>query len=668
MTMNHTTSTLRRRLLQGSEKAHGLGAASRRPPFGAIDVAINSVEQNSVKPNSPAAFHRARAETLHQRGNLDAALDAARLAVKHDQNCAVTWDTLGLILAERDELAESCECYIKAVLLDPNYTKAIHNFAVVLQKLGKLDKAEIQYRAAIFTAPDNLDIKLNFATLLATLGRYHEALEIAEAVLKHNPKIVKAHIIASAIECSIGKHDAALTRVERALALAPDQIQLLTRRADLLCALGRSDAALADCNQVLSMIPHHPDALHVKAQILLALNQPQLALDAFRSAEMVSPTPAKVIADRAWLLAEIGRKDEALAALSHALKIQPDLGAAWCSRAFLKRYTSGDPDIEIMEKIADNANTPFRERMHLSFALGRAYLDMREGEKAFARLDFGNRLKRATLNYDVRADAQKFAKIAANYSGENLSRLAGAGAPSARPIFVFGMARSGTTLVEQILASHARVQGTGETTHLHDVVEKQLHTPALEFTPDHLAALGHQYLNRADPDPMNGLRFVDKTPSNFLYVGPISAILPGARMIHCRRNPLDTCLSSYSLLFKKGLEYSYDLGELGRYYRLYLELMEHWRNVLPAENMLEIDYDALVNDIEGQVRKILDFCALPWDANCLRFYDTDRRVTTASLDQVRAPIFKTSVGRAQPFRPWLGALEAALASPIDYAN
>jgi hypothetical protein len=157
------------------------------------------------------------------------------------------------------------------------------------------------------------------------------------------------------------------------------------------------------------------------------------------------------------------------------------------------------------------------------------------------------------------------------------------------------------------------------------------------------------------------LRLVDKMPSNFLHAGLISLILPGARMIHCRRDPLDTCLSCYSLLFTSGHEYSYDLGELGRFYRLYRSLMAHWRRILRPESFLEIDYETLVRNTDGEVRKILDFCGLPWDTACLRFHETNRRVTSASLDQVRSPVYANSIGRAQPFRRWLGTLEAALA-------
>jgi hypothetical protein len=248
-----------------------------------------------------------------------------------------------------------------------------------------------------------------------------------------------------------------------------------------------------------------------------------------------------------------------------------------------------------------------------------------------------------------------------------LSHFAGAGAPSSRPIFVFGMPRSGTTLVEQILASHPLVRGTGESAHLDTLAKTAIFLPSLSgLTPDGLTSCGQRYLAMAGAGVPDQLHFVDKTTTNFLYAGLISLILPKAWMIHCCRNPLDTCLSCYSLLFADGHEFSYDFGELGHYYRLYRELMAHWSNVLPSGTILDIDYEALVNDPEGQVRKILAFCGLPWDASCLRFYETQRLVTTSSLDQVRSPIYRSSVGRSQSFRPWLAELEAALGNAAPF--
>jgi tetratricopeptide (TPR) repeat protein len=580
---------------------------------------------------------------------------------------AQAWQTLGTILVERGALAEGRDCYAAAVRIEPDFLQALNNLAVVLQRLGELGAAEARYREVLRIAPENPETLLNFAALHGELGRCREGLEIAERVLDRSPGMVRAHLIASELERGMGRYASALVRVERALAVAPGQIEILTRRAHILCALGRWDTVLDDCDRVLGVAPNDADALHARALALQGLNRTTASLEAFHAAETASPMPAPIITSRGWLLAEMGRKDEALATLDRALTLEPNFATAWYYRASLTSYAPGDRDLVVMERMADNPDAPYRTKLCLSFALGKAYLDMGDGERAFARLGEGNRLQRALLDYEPDADARRFAEIAATFSADTLSRRAGSGHPSTRPIFVFGMPRSGTTLIEQILASHPLVQGVGEPTHLRDIAEVPgLPAGVPDLAPEDLAALGRRYLDLVGADVPDTLRLVDKMPLNFRHAGLISLILPGARMIHCRRDPLDTCLSCYSLLFTSGQEYSYDLDELGRFYRLYGRLTAHWRQVLPPDSLIEIDYETLVGDTEGEVRKILDFCGLPWDPACLRFYETTRRVTSASLNQVRSPIYAKGIGRAQSFRSWLGALEAALAdrSPL----
>jgi hypothetical protein len=314
-----------------------------------------------------------------------------------------------------------------------------------------------------------------------------------------------------------------------------------------------------------------------------------------------------------------------------------------------------------MTSIAGNPDARYQDRLLLSFALGQFYLDQSDGGEAFHWLEMGNRLKRSTIHYEWEADRRRFAEIMAIFSPETMSRLGGVGDSSTRPIFVFGMPRSGTSLVEQVLASHPMVFGMGEPIYLAEMAEAPGFLERIpELLPTELASLGRRYLALTSTDSVETPRLVDKMPWNFLYAGLISLILPGARMIHCRRDPLDTCLSCYSLLFSRGYEYAYDQTELGRFYRLYESLMAHWQKVLPTKAVLEVAYEKLVEDTEFEVRRILDFCSLPWDEACLRFYQTPRRVASASLNQVRSPIYRTSVGRAQQFIPWLKPLEAAL--------
>ncbi|HEY2660889.1 MAG TPA: sulfotransferase [Caulobacteraceae bacterium] len=589
-------------------------------------------------------------------------LARAIAAVERDPTDAEAWNMLGGVRIQRGELAQSRDCFARAAEIDPGFVKALNNLAVTLQQLGDLEAAAMRYRQVLELAPGHQDIQFNYAALLGALGRHAEGLARADHLVGLAPDMIKAHLLAADFERDLGRSPEALARLERALALAPDQVEALTRRAHIRRQLGQWRLALSDCDHALTLAPGAADALHLRAQALQGLDRPIEALEAFATAEAVSPAPARIITSRAILLGELGRRDEALAALEQALVLQPDLADAWYSRANLTRYAPGDSDLAAMEMLADRPDASPHDRIHLSFALGKAYLDLGDGERAFARLDQGARLKRASLGYDPQVDAGLIDEIAAIFSAERLGRLGGSGDPSTRPIFVVGMPRSGTTLVEQILASHPQVHGAGEATHLADMAEAPGFLAAAPgLAPEDFADLGRRYLDLVGATASEAQRIVDKLPSNFLHLGLISLTLPGARVIHCRRDPLDTCLSCYSLLFTRGHEYAYDLDELGRFYGLYRRLMAHWRQILPPGTMLDFDYEVLIREPEAQIRKLLSFCGLPWDEACLRFYETPRRVTSASLDQVRSPLYSSSIGRAQRFRPWLGPLDAALA-------
>ena len=362
----------------------------------------------------------------------------------------------------------------------------------------------------------------------------------------------------------------------------------------------------------------------------------------------------------------MGHKDEALGAFVEALEIKEDLGAAWYGRSLLTFHKTVDQNIQCMEKIVGTRDLAFRERINFSFALGKCYLDLGDGENAFKNLNLGNQLKRSVFNYDRNRDVQDFEKAAATFSVDAAAALSRPHLPAENPIFVFGMARSGTTLVEQILCSHPLVGTIGESLRIGKLA-KAVQADASEVFDSEmvtrkLECLRRDYLEQARIEVGGRLFFVDKMPYNFLHLGLISMIFPEARTIYCRRDPFDTCLSCYATLFTHGHEYSYNLNDLGHYYTLYRKQMAHWHAVLPQESIFNIDYEDLVENTESQVRRILEFCGLSWNADCLRFHETKRHLKTASFHQVRSPIYKSSVRRSDVFRPWLGELENVLSA------
>jgi hypothetical protein len=306
------------------------------------------------------------------------------------------------------------------------------------------------------------------------------------------------------------------------------------------------------------------------------------------------------------------------------------------------------------------------DRIPLAFALGKAWLDAGEAERAFDRLDAGNRWKRASFDYAVEADVALFERIASAFSADVVA--ADGGYDGDLPVFVIGMPRSGTTLVEQILASHPDVHGAGELGVLEGVIGDAVGADGFPERAAALSAAQAQAVGRAYADNVGRYaqgrkRVVDKMPSNFRYAGLIHRILPKARIIHCRRDPRDTGLSCYSKLFTGAQPFAYDLAELGRYHRAYERLMDHWRAVLPPECFLEVDYEDVVGDLEAQARRLAAFCGLDWNAACLDFHTTARAVRTASAAQVRKPIYTGSVGRWKAYtlrlKPLLDALTAS---------
>ena len=369
-------------------------------------------------------------------------------------------------------------------------------------------------------------------------------------------------------------------------------------------------------------------------------------------------------AKRAGTMETFGRQDEAKAAFEEALALNPASLAAMTGRAELVKFTADDPTIAAMEALlAPEKGETYASRMTLHFALGKAYLDLGDSSAAFRHLHEGNRMKRATVAYSADRTEKFFAEVAAAFTPALLDRLAAQGQRSPAPIFIVGMPRSGTTLVEQILAAHPAVHGAGELRYMGAVVGQISGFPkgvaALDAAT--LKRLGQTYLSRVEALAGGKPRVVDKAPGNFVNAGLIRLILPDAKIIHARRDPVDTCLSCYTKLFADALNFTYDLTDLGRYCRDYLKLMDHWRAVLPASHFIEIDYEAVVDDIEAEARRMLEFLELPWDPACLEFYRVERPVRTASVNQVRQPIYRSSSGRwrkhADALQPLLKVLE-----------
>ena len=367
----------------------------------------------------------------------------------------------------------------------------------------------------------------------------------------------------------------------------------------------------------------------------------------------------------------LGHKEQALAAFDRALALNPHSVTVYYNRSGMKRYGDNDPEFALLQDVlAQGDAVPLQQQIMAHFTLGKAWMDVGDGAQAFHHFHLGNGLMRRTRVYDVQADIALMQQVPSILTAERIAALKGGGNPSTRPIFVVGMPRSGSTLVEQILASHPQVAGGGEIVVFRHLVQnvrdgdgRSIPYPLLAglVPPDLMGAIGQGYLSLTERWAEPGKdRLVDKFLENFIYAGLIHAALPQAKIIHCRRNAMDTCLSCYTMMFGGAQDFTFDLEELGRYWLAYDQLMAHWRSVLPPEHFIEVDYEDMVTDMPATTRALLERLDLPWDDGCLAFHTNQRPVLTASSQQVRQPVHTASMGRWKSFALYLEPLMRVL--------
>ena len=448
----------------------------------------------------------------------------------------------------------------------------------------------------------------------------------------------------------------------------PNHFETLANLAFILLTTERMEEAARLFRKALNQQPNSAVVHTQLARALQMLDRHEEALERAKRAIALNPELAEAHATYDGGLADLGHYDEALRALAQAIELTPDRVRFYYLWGHIRRWTADDPRLAALETLAHKQGSlPLDEQVELHFALAKAYADCGDTERAFRRQIEGGALQRRLFRYDEAATIREFDDLRNVLDAAWMRQHRGAGDPSQLPVFVLGMPRSGTTLVEQILASHPKVQALGERLTLNESLARICGTQGLppslsnrmaQWSNPDLRRLGARYLAAVRRDvPPAAARFVDKLPANFQYVGLIHAALPNARIIHTCRDPVDTCLSMFSILFSGFAQlYSYDLGELGRYHRAYQKVMTHWRSVLPAGVMLDVQYEEVVDDFEQQARRIVAHCGLEWDNACLEFHKTARPVRTVSHAQVRQPIYRSSVGRWRP--------DAALLRPL----
>jgi len=455
--------------------------------------------------------------------------------------------------------------------------------------------------------------------------------------------------------------------LKRGLVALPDDPPLLIEQARALQRVGDLAAAREICDR-LAASGH--EAWMLQAQQLQREGRMAEALAIFDQVIPASAEPNAVIVAKAAMLIENGDMEAARAEYDRVLKVEPGCVTALAGRVTLLGARAGEPEIEKLERLLD-PGLPLESRRLLNFALGNAYLEKDEPDRAFGHFKTAHAILRQAHPYDSSVESELVTSIIDAFGADAVQSAHGAGPDSPAPVFITGMPRTGTSLLEQMMAGHAEIHGAGELWLLPRAIRSELNArPRFlggvpDITRDALSRLGHYYLDRILALGSGAKRIVDKLPINSFHAGLIHMALPNARIINMRRAPLDASLSIYTSAFEEPMPFADDLGDLGRFWNGYERLTAHWRSVLPVDRFIDVEYHRLVENPEDELRRILSFCGMAWDSSCLKHHELRRPVRTVSRLQVRRPIYRSSIGRADAYRAYLGDLIEALLEPTS---
>ena len=512
------------------------------------------------------------------------------------------------------------------------------------------------------------------ATSLFSDGDLTPAENIVRAYLLQYGNHVEAMRLLARIGMARDVLDDAELLLDAVLTLAPDYRAARHDYALVLIERHKYQQARAELEQLLKLEPENRQYRTLYATACVGLGEHDKAIPLYRDLLVGAPRAPDLHLSLAHALKTLGRRAEAIEAYRAAAAARPNYGDAYWSLANLKTYRFLEEEITRMRAEETASDTPLVDRYHLCFALGKAYEDEGEYGESWAYYERGNSLKRSESRYRPEIIENNTRKQIDVCTREFFAARAGSGSPRNDPIFIVGLPRAGSTLIEQILASHSRVEGTQELSDIQRiVVDLQGREPDLDnprypgvlagTKPEEFLRLGEKYLADTRVYRTGKPHFIDKMPNNFRHLGLIHLMLPNAKIIDARREPMACCFSNLKQLFANGQEFTYSMTDIARYYRTYLELMRHWDEVLPGR-ILRVQHEDVVDDLEGNVRRILDFCGLEFEPACVEFYRTERSVRTASSEQVRQPIFREGLDQWKNYEPWLGPLKDALGDAL----
>ncbi|MEH6725975.1 MAG: sulfotransferase [Hyphomicrobiales bacterium] len=625
--------------------------------------------QGNRQNNGPPPILR-RAVEAHQTGQHQSASRLFRTSLKQEGETPVALFRFGLLRFEQQRYADAAKLFRRAAQKEPNSGPLQHYLGVSLAALERTDEAIDAYKTALRIAPNQAETHNNLAHALQWAGRLQEARASYETALALKPDYFEALNNLGNTLNLLGLPDEALPLFEEALKRQPKYVEAMVNYGNVLIQVGRFAEALVQYNRALETAPGDKEALESLARTLQLLDRGAEAVPLWEKLISLNPRHEGAFIGLGMTLREIGRLDEAVTAFETAIEISPRNISGYYNLGLSRSYKRDEPLFQAMLKLENrmHGSDPQSEAEY-RFALGRAFAGMKEYDRSFDEYEAATRLKRNAIVYDEDEVLGRFSRIQRVFDADFISRKGQLGSASERPIFILGMPRSGTTLAEQILSSHPSVFGAGELTGMGNAIsyiaqkadDGRFPEDVCLLEDSEFAKLGSEYLTVLQKfAPEDAPRVIDKMPNNFLTAGLIHLILPNAKIVHMRRDLRDVAVSNFTTMFNTGMEHTYNLAELGRYLRGYWNHMEHWRNVLPQDAMLEIQYEDLIQDLETYAKSLVAYCGLPWDEACLSFYESTRSVRTASVTQVRQPIYTSSVGRWKVYEKHLGPLLSEL--------
>lgn len=610
---------------------------------------------------------------LLKQNRAAAAEESLRFALSLDPDFPQLHEDLGSALAMQSRFDEAITEFETAIQMQPALPLARRKLGLALVAAGRGDDADEALRDYVEDDPERAAI-IKGAQLHLD-GKIDEAIALYRDVLKKNPDNVNAmQYLAGAFWQDKKRPDDAEALLRRATQIAPDFARAWTTLGALLMDTNKFVEAIDAYDKATKLEPRNPDAWAGLGNANGRAMYPEKAIEAFEKSLALNDSRPSVLGAYAWELKTVGNQDAAVEAYRKAVNKRPSFGPAYWSMANLKIFKFEEEEIAAMLEQVERNDLTVVDDVHFRFALGKAMEDKKDYDQAWNFYHTGNQRQRATVDHDPVQFERRIAAVKSVIDTKLLSERAGIGFEAARPIFIVGLPRSGSTLVEQILASHSQVEGTSELPLLGRIVESigRYRTDGVDYpeaVPEmrdkDLRGYGKQYIDesqryRATDKPL----FTDKLPNNFPMIGFAHLILPNAIFINARRHPFDTCLGAYKQLFGEGQNFTYDMLDLAHYYQQYDAMMKHWHKTLPGR-VLDVHYEETVTDLEAQVRRILDHCGLPFEDGCLRYHETDRAVKTASSEQVRQPIYASALGKWRHYENHLDLWKQQLGYIVD---